>query len=48
MTPRAQKNLIDISKHAAMILICLVALFPILWILTQAFKSYFDTIAVPP
>jgi multiple sugar transport system permease protein len=31
-----------------MILICIGALSPILWIGTQAFKSYFDTIAVPP
>ena len=48
MDPRTQNRLIETAKHAAMILICLMALFPILWILTQAFKSYFDTIAVPP
>jgi multiple sugar transport system permease protein len=40
--------MIEFIKHGAMIFICLIALFPILWILTQAFKSYFDTIAVPP
>jgi multiple sugar transport system permease protein len=48
MDPRAKQNLIEVLKHAAMILICAVALSPILWIGTQAFKSYFDTIAVPP
>lgn len=48
MDPRTQHRLIETAKHTAMILICLMALFPILWILTQAFKSYFDTIAVPP
>ena len=48
MDPRTQDRLIETAKHTAMILICLMALFPILWILTQAFKSYFDTIAVPP
>jgi multiple sugar transport system permease protein len=48
MDPRTKQNLIGILKHAAMILICAVALSPILWIGTQAFKSYFDTIAVPP
>lgn len=48
MDPRTQQRLIDIVKHTVMIGICLIALFPILWILTQAFKSYFDTIAVPP
>jgi multiple sugar transport system permease protein len=48
MTPRAQRRLFEAGKHAAMIGVCLIALFPILWILTQAFKSYFDTIAVPP
>jgi multiple sugar transport system permease protein len=48
MDPRTKQNLIEVLKHAAMILICAVALSPILWIGTQAFKSYFDTIAVPP
>jgi len=48
MDPRTRDRLIETAKHTAMILICLMALFPILWILTQAFKSYFDTIAVPP
>jgi multiple sugar transport system permease protein len=48
MDPRTRQNLIEVLKHAAMILICIVALSPILWIGTQAFKSYFDTIAVPP
>ncbi len=48
MDPRTKQNLIEFLKHAAMILICAVALSPILWIGTQAFKSYFDTIAVPP
>ena len=48
MDPRTKRILIEALKHVAMIFICLVALFPILWILTQAFKPYFDTIAVPP
>lgn len=48
MDPRTKQNLIEALKHAAMILTCVVALSPILWIGTQAFKSYFDTIAVPP
>ncbi|HXZ37091.1 MAG TPA: carbohydrate ABC transporter permease [Thermodesulfobacteriota bacterium] len=48
MDPRTRQNLIEFLKHAVMILICAVALSPILWIGTQAFKSYFDTIAVPP
>jgi multiple sugar transport system permease protein len=48
MDPRTKQNLFGILKHAAMILICIIALSPILWIGTQAFKSYFDTIAVPP
>jgi multiple sugar transport system permease protein len=48
MNPRTKQNLIETLKHAAMILICIGALSPILWIGTQAFKSYFDTIAVPP
>jgi multiple sugar transport system permease protein len=48
MNPRTRQNLIEALKHAAMILICMGALSPILWIGTQAFKSYFDTIAVPP
>jgi len=48
MDPRTRQNLIEVLKHAAMIVICTVALSPILWIGTQAFKSYFDTIAVPP
>jgi multiple sugar transport system permease protein len=48
MNPRTKQNLIEALKHAAMILICIGALSPILWIGTQAFKSYFDTIAVPP
>jgi ABC-type glycerol-3-phosphate transport system permease component len=43
-----QDRLIETAKHTAMILICLMSLFPILWILTQALMSYFDTIAVPP
>ena len=48
MNPRTKQTLIEALKHAAMIFICIVALSPILWIGTQAFKSYFDTIAVPP
>ncbi len=48
MDPRTKQNLFGILKHVTMILICVVALSPILWIGTQAFKSYFDTIAVPP
>jgi multiple sugar transport system permease protein len=48
MNPKIRQYLIDALKHAAMILICIGALAPILWIGTQAFKSYFDTIAVPP
>jgi multiple sugar transport system permease protein len=48
MNPRTKQTLIEALKHAAMILICIGALSPILWIGTQAFKSYFDTIAVPP
>ena len=48
MDPRTRQNFIEVLKHAVMILICAVALSPILWIGTQAFKSYFDTIAVPP
>jgi multiple sugar transport system permease protein len=48
MNPRTKQNLIEALKHVAMVLICVVALSPILWIGTQAFKSYFDTIAVPP
>jgi multiple sugar transport system permease protein len=48
MTPCAQRTLIESLKHGAMIFICLIAPFPILRILTQSFKSYFDTIAVPP
>ncbi|TVQ40896.1 MAG: carbohydrate ABC transporter permease [Spirochaetaceae bacterium] len=44
----AQKQITEIAKHAAMIVICLVTLFPILWILAQSLKGYFDTIAVPP
>ena len=48
MDPGTRQNLIEALKHAGMILICVVALSPILWIGTQAFKSYFDTIAVPP
>ncbi|UCG00117.1 MAG: carbohydrate ABC transporter permease [Spirochaetaceae bacterium] len=48
MNPRTKRKLVEAVKHGAMIIICLIALFPILWILTQAFKSYFDTIAVPP
>jgi multiple sugar transport system permease protein len=48
MNPRVKRTLIEALKHGGMIIICLLALFPILWILTQAFKSYFDTIAVPP
>ena len=48
MQPQSREPLIEVLKHAAMILVCFVALFPIIWILTQAFKSYFDTIAVPP
>ena len=48
MDPRTRQNFIEVLKHAVMILICAVALSPILWIGTQAFKSYFDTIVVPP
>jgi len=48
MDPRTRQNFIEVLKHAVMILICAVALSPILWIGTQSFKSYFDTIAVPP
>ena len=48
MNPRTKQNFIEALKHASMILICMGALSPILWIGTQAFKSYFDTIAVPP
>jgi multiple sugar transport system permease protein len=48
MDPRTRQKLIEVLKHGAMILICVIALSPILWIGTQAFKSYFDTIAVPP
>lgn len=42
------KKVNEIAKHAAMIVICLITLFPILWILAQSLKGYFDTIAVPP
>jgi multiple sugar transport system permease protein len=45
---RKKKLLVSVVKHSLMILICIAATSPILWILTQAFKSYFDTIAVPP
>jgi len=31
-----------------MIVVCLIVLFPIIWIVAQSFKNYFDTIAVPP
>jgi multiple sugar transport system permease protein len=48
MNPRAKQKLIEVLKHGVMIFICIIALSPILWIGTQAFKSYFDTIAVPP
>ncbi|NWF54028.1 MAG: carbohydrate ABC transporter permease [Syntrophaceae bacterium] len=48
MDPHTRQKLVEVLKHGAMILICVIALSPILWIGTQAFKSYFDTIAVPP
>lgn len=38
----------DVLKHIVMIIICFIALSPIFWIISQSFKSYFDTIAVPP
>ena len=35
-------------KYILLSIISIVILFPLIWILLQSFKSYFDTIAVPP
>jgi multiple sugar transport system permease protein len=35
-------------KYILLIIIAIIILFPIIWILLQSLKSYFDTIAVPP
>ena len=48
MHPKTKRTLFEVLKHSAMTLICLIALLPIIWIITQAVKPYFDTIAVPP
>jgi len=45
---RTQRHLTAAAKHVVMISICLVTLFPIIWILAQSLKGYFDTIAIPP
>ncbi len=45
---RVQRYLMAAAKHIVMVVICLVTLFPILWILAQSLKGYFDTIAIPP
>jgi len=37
-----------ILKHSILIIICAVVLFPLIWIIMQSLKTYFDTIAVPP
>jgi len=37
-----------ILKHTILIIMAFMVLFPITWIVLQSFKSYFDTIAVPP
>lgn len=48
MQPRIQFTSFEVSKHVILIVVCCLAMFPIIWILVQSFKSYFDTIAVPP
>jgi len=45
---RINKYILEILKHLAMIIVCLIVVFPVLWILSQSLKSYFDTIAIPP
>jgi multiple sugar transport system permease protein len=35
-------------KYILLIIIVVIVLFPIIWILLQSFKSYFDIIAIPP
>lgn len=38
----------NIWKYILLSIITIIVLFPLIWILLQSFKSYFDTIAVPP
>ncbi len=35
-------------KYLVLCIIALIVLFPLIWIVFQSFKSYFDTIAIPP
>lgn len=48
MQPRTKFTSFEALKHIILIIICSLIMFPIVWILMQSFKSYFDTIAVPP
>jgi len=45
---RKKKFIIKIFKHTILVSIALIMLFPMIWIILQSFKSYFDVIAVPP
>lgn len=45
MTTNARKTT---WKYMVLVLISIIWLFPLLWIVLQSLKSYFDTIAVPP
>ena len=35
-------------KYVVLCIIALIVLFPIIWIIMQSLKNYFDTIAYPP
>lgn len=43
-----RKKVINVAKHIVLIITALLVLFPLLWILSQSFKSSFDAIASPP